>query len=215
MKLAQILAVCAAASLAPAALAQKWEFGGGVGGGFYTSRDVKHDDGTSASAKIETGVAGGAWLGSNSGDHFGGELRYAYQRGDLSLERNDASAKFSGDSHAIHYDFLWHFAPQTASARPYFAFGGGVKIYRGLGEEALVQPLSRYALLTKTTEYKGMASVGVGVKLKVGERWHVRLDVHDYMTPFPKEVIAPNAGARVGGWLHQFVPMFGLSYTGN
>lgn len=212
MKLAQLLVVCSLA-LAPAALAQKWEVGGGAGGGFYTSQDVKHDDGTSASAKIETGVTAGAWLGMNSNGHFGGELRYAYQRGDLSLERAGIHATFSGDSHAIFYDFLWHTAPQGADVRPYFAFGGGVKIYRGVGTEALTQPLSRYALLTKTNEYQGLASVGVGVKMKIGDRWQLRLDVHDYMTPFPKEVIAPNAGAHVDGWLHQIVPTFGLSYT--
>jgi opacity protein-like surface antigen len=215
MKQARILAVCAAAALAPAALAQKWEVGGGVGGGFNTSQDVEHADGTSASAKIGPGVAAGAWVGSNTSGHFGGELRYAYQRGELRLKRSGQEATFDGDSHAIHYDFLWHFTGQNAQARPYFAFGGGVKVYRGLGEEALVQPLSRYALLTKTSEYKGMASVGVGVKLKFGDRWHLRLDVHDYMTPFPQDVIAPNVNASVGGWVHQFVPMIGLSFTGN
>ncbi len=212
MKLAQILVVCSVA-LAPAALAQKWEVGGGAGGGFYTSQDVKHDDGTSASAKIETGVAAGAWVGNNTSDHFGGELRYDYQRGNLMLNRAGEQATFSGDSHAIHYDFLWHTAPQGAKVRPYIAFGGGIKVYRGLGKEALVQPLSRYALLTKTTEVQGMGSVGVGVKMKIADRWQLRLDVHDYITPFPKQVIAPNIGAHVGGVLHQIVPTFGLTYT--
>jgi opacity protein-like surface antigen len=215
MKLAHVLIVCSVAVLPPAALAQKWELGAGAGAGFHTSQDVKHEDGTSVSAKISPGVAGGAWLGNNTSDRWGGELRYAYQRGDLKLDGAGTSTSFSADTHNIHYDFLWHGAAQNANTRPYLAFGGGVKIFRGAGTEGLTQPLSRYALLTRTQEFKGMASVGVGVKIKVGDRWHIRLDVHDYMTPFPKEVIAPNSGARVGGWLHQIVPMFGITYTSN
>lgn len=212
MKLAQILVVCSVA-LAPAALAQKWEVGGGAGGGFYTSQDVKHEDGTSASAKIATGVAAGAWFGTNTNDVWGGEFRYTYQRGDLKLSQSGTEAGFAADTHAIYYDFLVHTTPRGSKVRPYFAFGGGVKIYRGLGTEQLVQPLSHYALLTRTNELQGMASVGFGVKVKVSSRWNLRFDVHDFMTPFPKQVIAPNAGANVGGWLHQIVPSFGLSYT--
>ena len=39
-----------------------------------------------------------------------------------------------------------------------------------------------------------------------------RVEVHDFLTPFPKQVIAPNQGAKVGGWLQDFVPMVGISY---
>jgi len=42
---------------------------------------------------------------------------------------------------------------------------------------------------------------------------HAQLNVHDYATPFPKNVITPNSGAKVGGWLMDFVPMIGISYT--
>jgi len=37
--------------------------------------------------------------------------------------------------------------------------------------------------------------------------------VRDYITPFPNKVIAPAPGAKVGGWLQDFVPMFGVSWT--
>jgi hypothetical protein len=33
------------------------------------------------------------------------------------------------------------------------------------------------------------------------------------MTPFPKEVITPNLNSSVSGWLHNLVPMAGISYT--
>src|SRR5205085_5491782 len=64
MKLVQTFLVCAFA-LTPVLLAQRWEFGGGVGGGFYTSRDITAGSG-SVSANIQTNIAGSAWLDNNS-----------------------------------------------------------------------------------------------------------------------------------------------------
>src|SRR5271154_4490293 len=110
MRLAQILAVCFAVALAPAAIGQKWEFGGGVGGGFYTSQDVTAPGG-SASAKIQTNFAGSAFVGSNGQGHWGGEVRFDYQLGDLALNSGGSSASFGGDSYALHYDVLWHATP--------------------------------------------------------------------------------------------------------
>ena len=74
MKFARMLLVCSACNGA-GCMAQKWEVGGGVGGGFYTSEDVT-SPGDSASAKIQTNIAGGGmarqhWLGPlGRGDSF-------------------------------------------------------------------------------------------------------------------------------------------------
>ena len=122
-------------------------------------------------------------------------------------------ATFSAESHAMHYDFQWHLTDIDSISRPYVAFGGGVKLYRGTGTEQLTQPLSRFALLTKTQEVKGMASIGVGIKTKIGEHWQFRVDVHDYITPFPKDVITPNLGTQLGGMIHDIVPMAGITWT--
>src|SRR5260370_35823480 len=97
----RMLVVCAGA-IAPAAVAQKWEFGGGVGGGFYTSQDVTSPGG-SAAAKIQRNIAGSAWLGNNGHGRIGGELRYDYQRGDLQLSSGGTQATFGAQTHAIHY----------------------------------------------------------------------------------------------------------------
>jgi hypothetical protein len=43
----------------------------------------------------------------------------------------------------------------------------------------------------------------------------LRVEVHDFATPFPKKVITPNLGAKVSGWIHDIVPMVGLSYVSN
>src|SRR5262249_55883459 len=65
MKLARLFILSSAVALAPAALAQRWEFGGGLGGSFYTSRDVTNG-GVSASASIKPDIASSIWLANNS-----------------------------------------------------------------------------------------------------------------------------------------------------
>ena len=122
MRLYRMLGVCGLGlmAVAPSAMAQKWEFGGGVGGSFYLSRDVTNGS-TAASAKLKTNVASGVWLGENLGNKWGGEVRYDYQRGDLQLKSGGASASFSGETHALHYDILWHATPRGAKVRPFLA----------------------------------------------------------------------------------------------
>ena len=209
MKLATLV-VCALTALVPAARAQKWELGGGFGGGFYTSQDVTSPGG-SAAAKIQSNMSGSAWLGNNGRGHLGGELRYDYQAGDLQLKQGSTQTTFAANSHAFHYDFLLHFSNPDASVRPFVAAGGGVKIYRGTGTEVAFQPLSNFALLTKDQDLTGLVSVAAGLKVKLAPHIQLRLDVHDYLTPFPNKVITPAAGAKVGGWLQDIVPMGGLA----
>jgi Outer membrane protein beta-barrel domain len=198
---------------ASSAWCQKWEFGGGVGGGFYTSQTVTNATAGSGNAKIGSGLSASAWLGNNSSDRWGGELRYDYQRGSLNLTSGSGSASFGAMSHTIHYDVHLHFAPREASIRPFVAFGGGIKMFQGTGQEIAAQPLSRIALLSKTVDTRPVISAGAGVKARLGERWLLRAGVWDFVTPFPNKVIVPNIGTTVsGGWMHDFVPMIGLSY---
>lgn len=209
MKLAHMLVVCLAVS---PAFAQKWEIGGSAGGGFHTSKDMTRPTET-ATAKIAPGMAASAWLTNNTNARWGGEIRYTYQNGELQLKQGSTSANFSGESHAMNYDFQWHATDVDSASRPYIAFGGGVKVYRGTGAETLTQPLSRFGLLTQTQQVQGMISVGAGLKTKIGKNWQLRLDVHDYLTRFPTDVIQPNLGTSVGGWVNNIVPTIGFSWT--
>lgn len=211
MKILQVLLVCSVV-MAPRALAQKWEFGGGVGGGFYTSQDVTSSNG-SASAKLQTGLAGGVWLGNNSQGHWGGELRYEYQMGDLALNSGGTTATLGAHTQQFHYDVMWNATPSESRIRPYVSAGAGIKLYQGTGASVAYQPLSNYALLTAQQDLTALVSVGAGVKFQLAPHVQLRLDVHDYVTPFPKNVITPNVGSKVGGWLQDFVPMVGISYT--
>ena len=58
-------------------------------------------------------------------------------------------------------------ARDESAVRPFVAFGGGIKMYRGTGEEQVVQPLSNIALLTKAQDLTGMLSIGAGFKVKL------------------------------------------------
>ena len=194
----------------PAAFAQKWEFGGGAGGGFYTSKDVSAPSG-SAAAKFSSNIAASAWLANNNGKRWGGELRYDYQRGDAQLNSGGKTANFGAQTQAVHYDFQYHFAPGESNVRPFVGFGGGFKMYQGTGTETISQPLSQIGLLTKTTDLKGLVSVGAGIKFRVARNIGFRAEVHDYLTPFPQKVIAPSVGAKVGGWIQDIVVSFGIS----
>ena len=212
MKLVQMLVVCGALAVAPAAMAQTWELGAGVGGGFYTGHDITSPGGT-ASTKIKSNLSASAWLDNNRHGKVGGELRYDYQRGDLRLNQGSTEATFGAETHAIHYDVQWHFADSESRVRPFVVVGGGIKVYRGTGTEVIDQPLSKVALLTKAQDVTGLISVGAGFKMHLSPRVLLRLEVHDYITTFPKQVITPALGGSVGGWLQDIVPMIGLSFT--
>jgi hypothetical protein len=212
MRLNTLLVCSAALVLVPAVRAQRWEFGGAVGGGFYTSQSASSPAG-SADAKFVTGVVGSAWLGNTRSGRWGGELRYDFQQGDMQLKSSGTTVNFGAQTHAVHYDFLLYTAPAEARVRPFLAVGAGVKVYRGTGTEREFQPLGDIALLTKTQDVRALVSIGAGIKFHVSPGLNFRVEVHDQMTPFPDEVIAPALNAKVGGWLHDIIPMFGLSFV--
>ena len=163
-------------------------------------------------SKPQTNIAGSVWLANNINDHWGGEVRVDYSRGDLQLSSGGTKASFNSEAYMLHYDFQYHFTTLGSRIRPYVAAGAGIKYYRGIGNEVEFQPLSQFALLSRTNQLKPMLSVGGGLKFKMTEHLGLRLEVHDYLTPFPKEVITPNTGSKISGWMQELVPMAGLSY---
>jgi len=196
-----------------ALVAQKWEIGAAGGGSFYTSETFTGSV-SSADASFTTAIAASAWLGNDSGRYLGGEIRYDFEASDPKLTGGGTKETLAGQTHAIHYDLLFHFAPRTSRVRPFVAVGAGVKLYRGTGQPLAYQgPLENVGLLTPTNDLEPVVSVGAGIKFNLSPSVLLRVDVHDFMTPFPTKVIAPTAGTKAGGWLQNIVPMFGLSYT--
>lgn len=205
--------VLAAGALAGPVFAQHWEVGGLAGGSFYTKKTVTSPAGT-GDVGFKNSFAAGGLVGNDMYNYVGGELRYEYVRGPLMVKSGGTEATMSGEAHAIHYDFLIYATKRGSYIRPFVAAGGGVKYFRGTGADVVFQPLNRLALLTRTGEAKGLGSVGGGVKVKISEHLGLRVEFRDFITPFPKKVIAPSIGASIsGGIIHDFVPMVGITYT--
>jgi hypothetical protein len=197
---------------AGACAAQEWEVGGMASYGFYRNLDATNPAG-SASAGFGPGVAFGGVVGHNSGRVLGGEFHYTFEQSNLKLSSGGTDAQFNGVAHVVHYDLVIHPRVRHGSkVLPFFAAGGGMKLYRGTGNEAAYQPLENFALLSKTQQITPLISVGGGFKMILGPRLVLRAEMRDYITPFPKNVITPIPGTKISGWLNDFVPMIGISY---
>ncbi len=212
MKIRQMILIPVLALVSVSAYAQKWEIGAVGGGSFYTKSEVTLNN-SSVDAKFTPGFAVGFVLSNDINRYLGGDIRYTFQRSDAQLSGAGATVNFGAQSHALHYDFLLHFAPPGQKTRPFISFGAGVKHFQGTGTEGTAQPLSNYAILTKTSDTTPLASVGFGVKFRVSPKANLRLEIKDYITPAPSKIIAPNRGANLSGWIHNFVPLVGISYV--
>ncbi len=194
------------------ALAQKWEFGAVGGASIYTSQTATSGT-ASADAGFKNGYSAGVLVGNNISDHVGGEVRYLYSMNDLEVKSGSARAGMSAQSHAIHYDLLFHFTPRNSRVRPFVSVGGGTKYYRSTGNETAFQPLSNLVLLTRANEWKGMFAVGGGVKIAVSKHVSLRAEFKDYISPIPTKLLTPARNAQLSGWMQNFVPLFGIVYT--
>ena len=195
------------------ACAQEWEVG--AIGGFGYAPHLTVSNGTS---KAETGIGSGAVVGVFAGEDmyrfWSGELRYLYRFDDFKLSSGNIKAPdFSGHTHIITADFLGHFRPKESRFRPFIAFGGGAKIMVGTGIESAAQPLGNLVALTNTHEILPVADVGGGVKIDLRKNLRLRLEMRDYLSPAPNNVIAPAPGASLGGVLNDIQGMVAFSLT--
>lgn len=208
MKLGLRTAMAGALFLLPCA-GQQWEIGASGLFGFPRGLDVTRA-GSIGSAGFANGFAAGVVAAHHPRRYLGGEFRYTYRASDLKVSSGGRDYRFPGDSHAIHYDILLHTQPLGARIRPFVAAGGGIKVFRGTGEEDAGQPLRNVALLTRTQEITPLLSFGGGVSARVSQHFVFRAEFRDYFTPFPQEVIAPAPGAQIRGFLHDLVPLVGV-----
>ena len=195
-----------------AAFAQTWEVGATGGYGFTSNLTVKNAAG-SATTGLKPGAALGVFGGGDTYNYWGGEVRYLYHYSDLKLSSGGTSVDFGGHEHIMEGDFLAYFRPQSSRIRPFFSFGGGVKLLVGTGVESTKQPLGTFAALTATREVLPTADVGFGVKIDLRNHVRLRLEVRDYISPAPDKVIAAAPGASISGWLNDVMGLGGLSYT--
>ena len=190
--------------------AQEFELGGAGGYGIYRNRTFTSGTRT-AEAGFRRGISFSAVAGNDMHRLLGGEVRYTYRQNDLSLKSGASDSSFSGEAHMVHYDALLHATSNRAKLRPFIAFGGGLKYFRGTGTESESQPLQTFAVMTRTSELLPMVSLGGGVKFTIGSHALLRFEFRDYLTPFPAKVLLPAPGVQGTGWLHDLTSMIGIS----
>jgi hypothetical protein len=208
--------VCTLVLAAVPAIAQEpphWELGVIGGFGYSPSLTVKNSV-TSAS----TGYANGGTIGVYAGEdytyrYWGGEINYLYRMSDLKLDGSGKSVRFGAHKHIITGDFLAHFRPYGSRIRPYISFGGGIEVLEGTGAESATQPLGNLAALTHTRELLPVGEAGAGVKVQLSRHVRLRVQVRDFITSAPNQVITPAPGASIGGIVNDIVGMGTLALT--
>ena len=214
MRPVSVCGVCVALALTSACMAQEheWEVGAAGGFGFMRNATINNPTGR-VSAGFDNRFAAGVVIGQDLYQHFGGEVRYTFRDNDLVLKGAGQKVNMDGNSHLVHYDLLYYALGKSSRIRPFAAAGGGIRLFGGTGHEYANQPFADFALLTKTTQVKPLISVGGGVKINVTNHTTVRVDFRNYMSPFPEKLFATSPGAKIRGWLNDFVPLVGVSYV--
>ena len=193
--------------------AQQWELGGVGGGSFLNTTSVSSPVGA-ATAGFQSGFVGGAFFGQALYSHLSGEVRYEYFQSNLKISSGSNAATFSGMAHAVHYDLIIHTERKNSPVQYFAAIGGGMKIFEGTGAQTPYQATEAYGLMTQTHEVKPMVSVGGGFTFRLSPRLYLRTEVRDFITPFPKSVIAPpSSNVKYGSILNDLVPMVGIDYV--
>ncbi|MGE5570897.1 MAG: outer membrane beta-barrel protein [Rhodospirillales bacterium] len=192
-----IVALMAAASAATA-LAQVGEIA--ISGG--ASRMNKNslgsfvdDTGGTTDVLATTDFRLGVRLTFNTQSHFGHEIGYAYNHGNLKI----GPVEYGMPVHQGMYNFLVYALPEGSRLRP-FATGGvhfstfyppGASVFEGNG-------VTKFGY-----------NYGAGLKIRVSESWIARFDYRDYVTGKP-DFGLPNRN----GMLHQIEISagFGLAF---
>jgi len=188
-----------------------WEVGAAGGFGWISNATITNPTG-SVNAGFDNRFALGAVVSQDLYEHLSGDLRYTFRDNDLVLKAAGQKVNMDGDSNLVHFDLLVHAFRRNARIRPYAAGGAGIRYFRATGTEYVNQPFNDFAHLTKINEVKPLISVGGGVKARVTDHISVRVDFRDYISPFPEELFVPAPGAKIKGWLHDFVPLAGISF---
>jgi hypothetical protein len=207
--------ICTLVLAATPAIAQeptRWELGVIGGFGYAPSLTVKNAT-TSAKTGYANGGAIGVYAGEDSYRYWSGEVNYLYRMSNLKLSGSGKSVEFGGHTHIITGDFLGHFRPIGSRIRPFISFGGGIEVIEGTGAESATQPLGNLAALTHTREVLPVGEAGAGVKIQLNRRMRVRVQVRDFISAAPNQVITPRAGAHINGIVNDIVGMGTLAYT--
>jgi hypothetical protein len=182
---------------AGAALAQVLEVGGGAGVNRISNGVLATDTSYTppADLKVNSGWRIGFRMTLNTKPHFGHEAGYNYVRGNWDY----AGTTYGTAAHQGFYDFLAYATPEGSKVRPFVAGGGqftnfippGGSVSQGNGS------------------MKFGVNYGGGVKVRVKDKWLMRLDVRQYLSPKPDPNISTTPPQ---GWIKMNEVSMGVAY---
>ncbi len=177
--------------------AQILELGGGAGVDRLSNNTLAVAQGTPpAVAKLNNG-----WLLTfnvviNSQEHFGHEVGYRYNRTNLDL----AGTVLGMATHQGYYNFVAYALTDKSKVRPYIAAGGQFSNFVPPGGSASYgQGVTKFGV-----------NYGAGVKVRASERFLLRLDFHQFVSPKPDFLATPTPPK---GWLRMNGISAGFAYT--
>lgn len=146
--------------------------------------------------QLTNGFRFGFRIGFNNDTILGHEFQYAYSRAPLRF--TPTGQELGMAVHTGGYNFLVYGTPEGTRVRP-FATGG-------LIFSNYVPPGASAAQGGGSTKFG--FNYGGGVKVRVGDRWAVRLDLRQYTTP------KPNFGLLLTeGWIRQTEASAGFGFV--
>jgi hypothetical protein len=161
-------------------LGQGGKAGFAGGGSIYLDKTATGPAGE-AKAGFEKGFAVSAWGAHNMYRYVSGEIRHTF--GQNNLKVSSGSESYLQRGRTPSYDVLLHIAPAGAAVRPTSLWEEeGIP---GNRRRTAVPALQEFVLLTKATEWRGLAVFGAGVKFAAGAKATVRIEVLDYFSQFP------------------------------
>ena len=190
MRLASVvLVLCAFAAVSSA---QVGELSVSLGRSIFKDNKLGSAGDLASQFKVDDGFRIGARLTFNTKRFIGHEIGYAYSRSKLGL--TSSSEQASMPVHQGFYDFLVYVTPEGSRIRPFGAGGGQFSTF--------VPPGASVTYGTGTTKYG--FNYGAGLKVRLTPIFAIRLDVRDYVTTKPFDLVGKS------GALHQVEASAGL-----
>lgn len=158
---------------AGAAFTQVLEVGGGAGVNRISNGVLASDTTTTPPTvfQLSSGWRFGFRMTLNTKSHFGHEAGYNYVRTNWDI----GGSTIGTAAHQGFYDFLAYATPEGSKVRPFVAGGVGFTnfIYPG------------YSVSQGGGSMKFGLNYGGGVKVKVTDKWLMRMDFRQYTSPKP------------------------------
>jgi opacity protein-like surface antigen len=169
------------AALSAAATAQVAEFAVSAGRSLIGNKEL------GSGYSLDDGFRMAFRLTINNWNHFGQEFGYAYNRTHLNVASEGGATQDLGGM-AIHqgfYNLLAYATPEGKMIRPFVTGGGHFSNFVPPGASAAQgQGSNKFGF-----------NYGGGVKVRVGEKWQVRMDVRQFITGKPFGEFFPVSGS--------------------